>query len=290
MSRAATVGVVIFAIQLYPYLTSFPHPYSALSATPTDPSSVARFPQFPPDLSGAFARNEQLAQHATRLFEGRVVGAESVALVPDGTLIMLDKYGYVHRARKSKSGEYLLQSEDDDAPTLPYIGPGRPLGFHVVDGGDALLVCDSLKGLLRVDLRPAGTIKVLANSLSASSTGVGPQLGGNSHVINYANDLDVARDGTVFFSSSTANGVAQHPDGFYDTMRSFLLNMCCGDHTGRLLAHDLNSGDTREILSGLWYANGVSMAHDEKSVLVRASHSVEGHNHCCCFAQHRESR
>ena len=42
------------------YLTSFPHPYSALTATPTDPSSVARFPPFPPDLSGgAFSRNEQ---------------------------------------------------------------------------------------------------------------------------------------------------------------------------------------------------------------------------------------
>lgn len=53
-------------------------------------------------------------------------------------------------------------------------------------------------------------------------------------------------------------------------MRSFLLNMCCGDHTGRLLAHQPYTGDTSEIISGLWYANGVSISHDEKSVLVRA--------------------
>ena len=76
-------------------------------------------------------------------------------------------------------------------------------------------------------------------------------------------------NGTVFFSSSTASAVAQHQDGFYDTMRSFLLNMCCGDHTGRLLAYDPSTGQTGEIVSGLWYANGVAIAHDEKSVLVR---------------------
>ena len=129
-------------------------------------------------------------------------------------------------------------------------------------------MCDSLKGLLRVELEPAGKITVLANSLSPSSSGAGPQLGGNSHIINYANDLDVASDGTIFFSSSTASSIAEHPAGFYDTMRSFLLNMCCGDHTGRLLAHQPSTGDTSEIISGLWYANGVSISHDEKSVLV----------------------
>jgi sugar lactone lactonase YvrE len=162
-----------------------------------------------------------------------------------------------------------LQAEDDDAPSLRYIGPGRPLGFHVVDDGQALLVCDSLKGLLRVELGATGTVTVLANSLTDGSSGAGPQLGGNSHMVNYANDLDVAKDGTVFFSSSTASAVAQHQDGFYDTMRSFLLNMCCGDHTGRLLAYDPSTGQTGEIVSGLWYANGVAIAHDEKSVLVR---------------------
>ena len=30
---------------------------------------------------------------AQRLFEGRVSGAESVAVAPDGTLVMLDKFG-----------------------------------------------------------------------------------------------------------------------------------------------------------------------------------------------------
>ena len=51
-------------------------------------------------------------------------------------------------------------------------------------------------------------------------------------------------------------------------MRSFLLCMCAGDHTGRLLAYHPESGETEEVASGLWYANGVAVAHDEESVLL----------------------
>ena len=81
ISAGAVLAAVAVAVYLHPLLTSFPHPYSSLTATPSDPQSLARFPPFPPDLSGPFAPNELLAQHATRLFEGRVVGAESPRLL-----------------------------------------------------------------------------------------------------------------------------------------------------------------------------------------------------------------
>ena len=132
--------------------------------------------------------------------------------------------------------------------------------------GTVVLVCDSLKGLLRVELA-SGLITVLANAVDWSGGASGPSQGAAGG-INYANDLDVAEDGTIYFSSSTAGVVAQHPDGYYDTMRSFLLNMCAGDHTGRLLKRDRATGRTSEVLSGLWYANGVVLAHDSQSVLV----------------------
>jgi sugar lactone lactonase YvrE len=262
ITSALVVGLVAWIT--YPVFTSFPPPYGSFTATPGDAmvTSFQRFPAFPPDLSGVFAKNELLTQHATRLFEGQVVGTESVAVAPDGTLVMLDKFGYVHRAHRSSSASEYALFED---PVL-YIGPGRPLGFHLVEDGAAIIVCDSLKGLLRVEFR-TGAITVLANRVSGGS-GPQPFGGDDSHVINYANDLDIASDGTIYFTSSTAGVVAQHPSGFYDTMRSFLLNMCSGDHTGRLLAHHPKSGATKEVLSGLWYANGVAMAHDEQSVLV----------------------
>ena len=242
---AALVGIVGLAV--HPLLTSFPDPYTGHPAAPLDAVTLGRFPEFPPALTGDFAANERLT-HATRLFEGQIQGAESVAVSPDGTLVMLDKFGFVHRARKRaddtdpKSSAYELLP----ASEALYIGPGRPLGFHLVDGGAAVVVCDSLKGLLRVDLAE-GTVTVMANSVSVSPAdddGAGPGGAGGRgpRPINYANDLDVASDGTVYFTSSTAGVVARHPTGFYDTMRSFLLNMVAGDRTGRLLKHSPSGG------------------------------------------------
>ena len=258
------VSGTVLALACCAWFGSFPHPYAAHTANHDD-AALERLPPFPPDLTGVFEPNALLATHAQRLFEGRVSGAESVAVTPDGTLVMLDKFGYIHRAAPGDGGEYELLPTVEAPPI--YIGPGRPLGFEVVEGGEALLVCDSLKGLLRVE-PGSGRVTVLSNRVTDRSRSGPSALPGPADAINYANDLDTASDGTVFFSSSTAGVVAQHPAGFYDTMRSFLLNMCAGDHTGRLLAYHPESGETEEVASGLWYANGVAVAHDEESVLL----------------------
>ena len=39
-------------------------------------------------------------------------------------------------------------------------------------------------------------------------------------------------------------------------------------HTGRLLRYDPASGRTDLLADGLWFANGVALAHDESYVLV----------------------
>ena len=63
--------------------------------------------------------------------------AESVALASDGSLWMLDKYGYVWRAPEDGKGSYALEKEP-----LAQLGPGRPLGFDFDEQGN-LIVCNS---------------------------------------------------------------------------------------------------------------------------------------------------
>ena len=63
--------------------------------------------------------------------------AESVALARDGSLWMLDKYGFVWRAPKDGQGSYALEKEP-----LTQLGPGRPLGFDF-DEQENLIVCNS---------------------------------------------------------------------------------------------------------------------------------------------------
>mgnify|MGYP001810673060 CR=1 FL=1 len=118
-----------------------------------------RVPQ-PRPAAGPFAPNTALCG-ATRLFEGRVVGSESVAVAPDGTLWMLDKWGVAHTAEALEgaaggagdsadsgaegvvSGAGALRYRLHPQPAA-YVGPGRPLGFHF-DAAGNLAICDSLK-------------------------------------------------------------------------------------------------------------------------------------------------
>ena len=88
---------VWWAYQAHLLLSSMPHPYEATTALDLSPEVLARVQSVPFLLES----NEKL-RGATKLFEGRVMGAESVAVTHDGTLLMLDRFGYLHRAIKDK--------------------------------------------------------------------------------------------------------------------------------------------------------------------------------------------
>ena len=103
---------------------------------------------FPPVYKGKWALNDRLTK-ATRLFEGQVEGSESVATLSDGTLLTVDKYGWVwtcveiFASSSTPSTRRLLDgvistqvwTAPRGAPKATkrwYVGPGRPLGFHAV--------------------------------------------------------------------------------------------------------------------------------------------------------------
>ena len=184
MRCSLAVGAVVAAALLAPLFQRMPAPFDDTVTIEVPPERQLLYPgrangsTIPAALHGAYAPNDRL-RAAKRLFEGQVLGSESVA-VHGNALVMIDREGFVHRAVPSNTdgSEYELRG-----PPL-YIGPGRPLGFHV--SGDTLIVCDSLKGLLRVNL-VSGTIEVLANAIHT--------LEGRPEPLQYANDLDVAKVG-----------------------------------------------------------------------------------------------
>ena len=247
----AAANVLLLSELLLKY-TVLPQPYDDGAAIKVHPSIldyltiVDRAPSFPPPSSG---RPDDRLARATRLFEGQVEGSESVATLKDGTLLTLDKYGWVWTAPRGAT-------EKTRAERRTYIGPGRPLGFHAVK--DNLYIACSLKGLLRLQMKTGGKLEVLANVATDTN-----------EPLNYVNDLDVAENGDVYFTSSTERAVSYDAKkGFYDTLRSYLMNLCKGDNSGRLLKYDSKTRETTTLMSGLWYANGVALSPDFKSVLV----------------------
>ena len=119
---------------------------------------------------------------------------------------------------------------------------GRPLGVELLPDG-RLLVCDAVRGLLRVDPE-GGAIDVLAYEIDST-----PML--------MCNNAAVTRDGTVFFTDSSRRFTLEHWRG----------EMLEHSGTGRLLRRD-TSGEVTVVLDGLEFANGVALAADESFVAV----------------------
>jgi sugar lactone lactonase YvrE len=117
---------------------------------------------------------------------------------------------------------------------------GRPLGMDFEPSGN-LIVADARKGLLSVS--PDSEVTVLATEAEGLPLGL-------------ADDVDVALDGTIYFSDASWK---------YD---DYTLDALEHGTYGRLLAHDPGSHQTRVLLEDLSFANGVAVSPDQTYVLV----------------------
>jgi sugar lactone lactonase YvrE len=125
---------------------------------------------------------------------------------------------------------------------------GRPLGMEF-DADGVLWVADAHLGLVSVD--PKGEVQVVATEADGQA-------------IVYADDVDVARDGRVFLSDASSRFSPKDTD----PLAASVLEIFEHQNTGRLLVYEPDEGAARTLLSGLCFANGIALAHDESFVLV----------------------
>ncbi|CAK0787144.1 hypothetical protein CVIRNUC_010360 [Coccomyxa viridis] len=232
--------------------SDLPLPYPAI--VPIAPFHPDKTPKFGA-LEGPLASNEKL-RNATKLFEGQIHGSESVALAADGSLWMLDKFGYVWRAPEDGKGSYAMESKP-----IAQLGPGRPLGFDFDEEGN-LIVCNSGSGLVMLE---KGSKKVvLLTSRVSSDDPIDPD-----STIDYINDVTVASDGIIYFTDSVQGIMPRrNRQGFWDTMEAYLLTLFQGAASGRLLSYNPKTGKTHVVALGFWFANGVALSRDESFIAV----------------------
>jgi sugar lactone lactonase YvrE len=197
-----------------------------LALWPIAAAPVAWVPRAAPALSGPYARNDALAEVQRIDVGGR--GPEDVAFGPDGALYAGLEDGRIVRLRPGGEPE-----------TFAHTG-GRPLGLAFAPDG-RLMVADAARGLLAVD--PAGVVAVLSAAEGGRPFGL-------------ADDLDVAADGTVYFTDATH----RHPVG--RSIEAIVEHRA----DGRLLAY--RDGATRLVRGNLDFANGVALAADGSFLLV----------------------
>ena len=184
-----------------------------------------------PALAGPYASNEAL-KPVQKLLVGIGIGPEGLAIDAEGAVYTGSQDGRIVR----------LSPAGDRYREIAQTG-GRPLGM-VVDPDGSLIVADSGRGLLRVGADGASTV------LSHTAGGI-PQ--------GFTDD--VGRDPgsrVIWFSDASTKFPNPH----------YLLDLLEHRPHGRLIAHDLDSGISSERLSGLYFANGVTVGPDAAWVLV----------------------
>lgn len=195
-----------------------------------------------PGFVGVFERNERLTNVEMIATAGEPA-PEAMAVDAVGRLYAATENGWIVR----------LDSTGGNA-TRWVNTEGRPLGM-AFDATGTLWVADGVRGLLAID--SAGVPRVAARTTSAGDT------------IRYADDVDVARDGRVYFSDATTKFFPPAWGG----LEASLLEILEHRGHGRLLEHDPSTGQTVELAGGLVFANGVSLTHDELGVLVNETGS-----------------
>ena len=191
---------------------------------------VAWQPPTNPEFTGPYQQNSRLSS-TQRLFLGEGKSPEDVALDSAGRI-----YGGFD------DGRIMQLQPDGTQPKLFANTQGRPLGL-AFDGAGNLLVADAITGLLSIN--PRGEIATLANESDGKKFGC-------------LNDLDVARDGTVYFTEASK----KFP------MSQFTSDLLEHRPNGRLLAYDPKTQKSRTVLNGIHFANGVAVSPDQAFVLV----------------------
>ncbi len=209
--------------------------YFVVWPVPIDPVAWETPPN--PGYTGPFAVNERLKDVETFPIAGNH-GPEDIAL---------DAQGHIYAA--THEGLIVRLNPDGSNPQNWVNTSGRPLGIDFDNKGN-LIVADAFRGLLLI--APDGSIKELATKADGIP-------------IRFADDVDVAADGKIYFSDASTKFGAKESGGTYEA--SLLDLMEHGGH-GRLLVFDPATGGTKTLLNGLNFANGVAVSHDQNSVLV----------------------
>ena len=222
MSLKKRVGIVTLLIlaAALAYLLLAPVPITPAAWTP---------PTAPP-LTGQYEKNTRLSP-VQKLSLGEGHNPEDVALDAEGKIYA----GF-------EDGRIIVLQPDGTQPRVFVNTGGRPLGL-IFDRSGNLIVADALKGLLSVN--KAGEIKLLAAEADGEKFGC-------------LNDLDVAADGTIYFSEASHKfPMAQHVNDLLEHQPN-----------GRLLAFDPQTLKPRTLLRDLYFANGVAVSPDQTFVLV----------------------
>ena len=195
--------------------------------------SAAWTPSPAPEWAGVLAPNSALLK-ADLLLPDQLHHPEDSTFDDKGRLYTGCEDGNIYRLTFDLNGNVTTLE------TFAKVG-GFPLGMHFDKNGNLIV---AVKGVGLLSLDAVGNSSILANQV-------------NGTPITYANDLDIASDGTIYFSDSSTKFTRGWP---YDILEA--------KPYGRLLVYVPATKETRILKDGMYFANGVVLSEDESFLLV----------------------
>ena len=189
-----------------------------------------------------WALNEELAR-AEPIGLGLIDGGEDCILDADGNLYCGDRRGWVWR----------FEGPDHTHGEIFARTGGLPLG-HAWDHEGNLIVATSSVGLSRID--PDGNVEAFANRTRRNWLSLY-----DDTAVRFADDLDVAPDGSIYFSDFSTRTTAS---AWHLEVIEFRPN-------GRLMRWDPTTDTVETIVSNYVFPNGVCVSHDGMSILVAST-------------------
>lgn len=184
------------------------------------------------------------------------IGARGSILQPETIIFDSNRSLYAF----STDGIYRMSSLDGDLRRIVTTN-GRPLSGAFVPGTSMLYFVDAALGLLRVDV--------------ASESKLNPEIilthTQDGKPIRFADDIAIVEDRFVYFTDASDIRPFLVDKEYFDIMQPSKLDFLRGVGTGRIIEYDILTSRTRELASGLRFANGITLTADEKRILVAES-------------------
>ena len=152
---------------------------------------------------------------------------------PEDATLGLDNAVYV-----TTLGGDVLKIQDSRVEVFVNVG-GRPLGIEA-DADGSLVIANAFIGLQRI-----------------SADGTVNNLYGDEDAPVFANNLAIAPDGQIYFTEASRKF---GPMAFGDTMEATLYDVMEHGGHGSVIAFDPTTRQSRVLLDGLAYANGIAIS------------------------------
>lgn len=211
---------------------------------PVPVAPVAYEPAEGPTRRGDYEDKVVLAEMQAIDLPGGAIGPEDLAVMPDGKIYTTDEAGVLYRI-------------DGAAPERIEDLGGRPLGLKAGPDG-ALYIADSYRGLMR--WTGPGSLESLVQEVEGAP-------------LIYANQLDIAKDGTIYFSNSSDRFDPETQGG---TKPTSVLTVWEQSDTG-YVARRNPDGTVEKVASGFVYTNGVALSQEEDFLLINETGRAQVH-------------